>query len=108
MQSCWKAPAHEKEQFPSTKHPKNQRILTCKLPGREALFEPAYIPQFLPPSDLAIEKRRKERKKMAENGNLPLKQPWERGFELQNIYDFVQIGRGNVAKIRKVKEGDEK
>ncbi|CAB4304777.1 unnamed protein product [Prunus armeniaca] len=67
------------------KTPENQRILTCKLPGKEALFEPAYIPQFLPPSDLAIEKRRKERKKMAGNGNHLLEQPRERGLELSNF-----------------------
>ena len=108
IQSCWKAPAHGKEQFPSTKHPKNQGILTCKLPGREAPFKPAYRPQFLPPSDLAMEKGKKERKEMAGNGSLPLKQLRERGLELLKISDFVQIGRGNFTKIGKVKGGDEK
>ncbi|CAL8166198.1 unnamed protein product [Prunus armeniaca] len=65
MQSYGKAPAHENEQFPSTKHPKNQNILTCKLPGREALFESAYIPQFLPPSDLG---HRKDEERKEEDG----------------------------------------
>ncbi|KAL6295553.1 hypothetical protein ACE6H2_003695 [Prunus campanulata] len=62
-------------------------------------LKPADAPIFFPSSDLTMERGRKRRKKMDENGSSPLKQPREKALSAQKFMilwdwaEFWQIDR---------------
>ncbi|PQQ07624.1 hypothetical protein Pyn_10134 [Prunus yedoensis var. nudiflora] len=62
--------------------------------GRMPSLESTCIPIFFPPSDLAMERGRKKRKKRGENRSSPLKQPREETLSSQNsliLWDWAEL-----------------
>ncbi|KAL6271434.1 hypothetical protein ACE6H2_028345 [Prunus campanulata] len=53
--------------------------------GRMPSLKPASAPIFFPSSDLTIERGRKRRKKMDENGSSLLKQPREKALSFKSL-----------------------